>query len=276
MDGRAFGSPVAAVNATTCAPRSVGERIIRATRIQLFQEPCLSAQQGTEVGERGMVELLNANNIVVGTGMINNNFKCGMELNAVKLCPFEVAIRVVHVYDGSVWTGELVGERLNECVGLTIRWEKARVRTIEGTSTSIGQSSGGQNFSFLAAVASQFEFEDEVMPSNHSNSVSNTPEDSDTMWNMSPLTEGSRCSTEEIPRVDGLPIETQTRRYHMQNRSRRVQTPRERGEPLGQKVTLDSVLAAKMQGGCKQNCLRNVNEKYILDQRYMAWGQKYE
>ena len=276
MDGRAFGSPVAAVNATTCAPRSVGDRIIRATRIRLFQEPCPSTQQGTEVRERGIVELLNANNIVVGTGMIDNSLKCGMELNAVKLCPFEVAIRVVHVYDGSVWTGELVGERLSQCVGLTIRWEKARVRTLEGTSTSIGQSSEGQNFSFPAVVASQFEFEDEVMPSNHSNSVPNTLEDSGTIGNMSPLTEGSRCSTGEIPRVDGLPMETQTRRYHMQNRRRRAQTPRERGEPLGQKVTLDSVLAAKRQGGCKQNCLRDVDEKYILDQRYMAWGQKYE
>lgn len=137
MDGRAFGSPVAAVNAMTRPPRSVGERIIRATRIRLFQEPSPSTQQGAEVRERGIVELLNANNIVVGTGKIDNSLKCGMELNAVKLCPFETAIRVVDVYDGSVWTGELVGERLSECVGHTIRWEKARIRTIEGTSASI-------------------------------------------------------------------------------------------------------------------------------------------
>ena len=51
------------------------------------------------------MELLNANNIVVGTGVIESSLKCRMELNAVKLCLFEVAIRVVHVYDGSVWTG---------------------------------------------------------------------------------------------------------------------------------------------------------------------------
>jgi hypothetical protein len=41
-------------------------------------------------------------------------------------------------------------------------------------------------------------------------------------------------------------------------------------------VKLDSMVAAQTKGGCKCNCLRDVDEKYILDQRYMAWGQKYE
>jgi len=36
------------------------------------------------------------------------------------------------------------------------------------------------------------------------------------------------------------------------------------------------VLTAKKQGGYKQNGLRDADEKYILDQRYMVWGQKYE
>lgn len=62
----------------------------------------------------------------------------------------------------------------------------------------------------------------------------------------------------------------------MQNRCRKAMTPCERGELLGEKVELDSVVATKMKGGCKHNCLRDVDERYILDQRYMAWGQKYE
>jgi hypothetical protein len=42
------------------------------------------------------------------------------------------------------------------------------------------------------------------------------------------------------------------------------------------RVKLDSVLEAKARGGCLRNCLREVGERYILDQRYMAWVQKYE
>jgi hypothetical protein len=56
------------------------------------------------------------------------------------------------------------------------------------------------------------------------------------------------------------------------NRRRRARAPRQRGEPLRKKVKLDNVVATKTKGGCKHNCLRDVDEKYILDQRYMAWG----
>jgi hypothetical protein len=62
----------------------------------------------------------------------------------------------------------------------------------------------------------------------------------------------------------------------MHNRPRRTRTTCQRRETLKEKVKLDSVVAAKTKGGCKHNCLRDVDEKYILDQRYMACGQKYE
>jgi hypothetical protein len=45
----------------------------------------------------GTVELLGLGDTVVGTGVLQDNIKCGMELNAVKLCPFEVAVQVVQV-----------------------------------------------------------------------------------------------------------------------------------------------------------------------------------
>ena len=41
-------------------------------------------------------------------------------------------------------------------------------------------------------------------------------------------------------------------------------------------VKLDSVLVAKLRSGCLRNYLKKVDERYILDQRYMAWGQKYD
>ena len=66
------------------------------------------------------------------------------------------------------------------------------------------------------------------------------------------------------------------RKYTMTNRRARVCNPRERGEPKSEKVTLESVLRVVSSGACKQNCLHNINPKYILEQQYMAWTQKYE
>jgi hypothetical protein len=103
MDGGAFGSPVAAVNVANIAIGSVGHRIVQANCIRPFQDPNGSIHQTTQVPERGTVELLGARENVVGTGVIDGNIKYGMELNAVKLCPSEVAIRVVEVSDGSMW-----------------------------------------------------------------------------------------------------------------------------------------------------------------------------
>jgi hypothetical protein len=111
-DGGAFRSLVANLNVTSVAIGSVGHRIVRANRIRLFQDPSESTHQSTQLRERCTVELLGLGENVVGTGVINENIKCGMELNAVKLCPSEVAVRVVEVRNGFVWTGEIVGERL--------------------------------------------------------------------------------------------------------------------------------------------------------------------
>jgi hypothetical protein len=86
------------------------------------------------------------------------------------------------------------------------------------------------------------------------------------------VTEGSHSSTSNVPVVDGLPADRQSRRYSMQNHRRRARAPYQRGEPLREKVKLNSVVAVKTKGGCKYNCLRDVDEKYILDQRYI---QKY-
>jgi hypothetical protein len=127
MDGRAFGSPVAAAIVATNACGSVGERVVRGSRIKLFQDARESIQRSTEVRGTGIVELLGPGDNVVGTGVLQDNIKYGMELNAMKLCPFEVAVQVVQVLDESVWTGEIVGEQLGQCVGFVIRWRRADV-----------------------------------------------------------------------------------------------------------------------------------------------------
>jgi hypothetical protein len=89
-------------------------------------------QRSTKVPGTGEVDLLGPGGNVVGTGVLQENIKYGMELNAVKLCPFEVAVQVVQVLDESVWTGEIVGERLGQCVGFVIRWRRADVRSVSG------------------------------------------------------------------------------------------------------------------------------------------------
>jgi hypothetical protein len=276
MDGGAFGSLVAAANVAISGIASVGERIIRGSRIRLFQDPTESTHRSIEVREISTMELLGSEGNVVGTGVIDGNIKCGMELNVVKLCPSEMAVQVVEVSDGSVWTGKIVGERLGQCIGLVIRWKRALLRTVEGRWVSVGESNEGQNFSFPALVVPEFEFEKGDTSITYDNAPPLPKGSFSSAGNTSPLTEGSHSNTGILPIVDGLPTDRQSRRYSMQNRCRRAMTPREKGEPLGEKVKPDSVVAAKTKRGCKCNCLRDVDEKYILDQRYMAWGQKYE
>jgi hypothetical protein len=62
----------------------------------------------------------------------------------------------------------------------------------------------------------------------------------------------------------------------MRNRHTRAIPVRGMGVRIQDRVKLDSVFEAKARGGCLRNCLREVGERYILDQRYMAWAQKYE
>ena len=101
-DGRAFGSLVAAATVAIVACGSVEERIVRRSRISLFQDARESIQRSTEVRGTGTVELLGPGGTVVGTGVLQDNINCGMELNVVKLCPFEVAVQVVRVLEESI------------------------------------------------------------------------------------------------------------------------------------------------------------------------------
>ena len=106
------------------------------------------------------MELLGQGDNVVGKGILQENIKCRMELNAVKLCPFEVAIQVARVIEKSVWTGKIVGERLGQCIGFVIHWRRADVRSVSRRTSNIGESGVGQNFSFPSLAGSDFEFED--------------------------------------------------------------------------------------------------------------------
>ena len=79
------------------------------------------------------MELLDDESNVVGKGMVQNNFTCGMELHDVKLRLSEVVVCITHVVDGSKWVGKLVGEFLCDCVGEIVRWRCIQVRCIKRT-----------------------------------------------------------------------------------------------------------------------------------------------
>jgi hypothetical protein len=87
---------------------------------------------------------------------------------------------------------------------------------------------------------------------------------------MSPMTEASQYTVGTVPVPNGLPIGGQSRRYSMCNRHTRATSVRGMGVHIQDRVKLDSVLEAKARGGCLRNCLREVGERNILDQRYMA------
>jgi hypothetical protein len=251
---------------------SVGERVVRGSRIRLFHDGRESMQRSTEVPGTGEVELLGARGNVVGTGVLQENIKCGMELNAVKLCLFEVAVQVVQVLDESVWTWEIVGERLGQCVGCVIRWRRADVRSVSGGTSTVVESGAGQNFSFPSPGRSDFEFEDEDTGNEDSSDPSHHEEGTSAIRSMSPMTEASQCTAGTVPVPDGLPIGGQSKRYPMRNRHTKAILVRGMGVRIQDRVKLNSVLEAKARGGCLRNCLKEVGERYILDQQYMAWA----
>jgi hypothetical protein len=57
MDGGAFGSLVAVVNVANIAIRSVGHKIVPASRIRLFQDPSGSIHQSTQVPENTTIQV---------------------------------------------------------------------------------------------------------------------------------------------------------------------------------------------------------------------------
>jgi len=225
-----------------------------------------------------MVQLLGDNGSIVGVGVVDTSFTCGSELHQVKLRPIEIVVHVTHALDETKWIGEVVGKFMGDCVDKVIQWSRASVcwahpSEVRMTSTSPRE---GQNFSSFLVRAPEFDFHDiEENPSIFGPTPPSHGERS-VPKGSSPMTQGSVGNTLDVTRMEGMPMHIPRRRYSMANRRTRVKSLRERGESASQKVTLDSVLCAKEKGACKHNCLREVEAKYVLDQRYMAWGQKYK
>ena len=147
---------------------------------------------------------------------------CGMELNAMKLCPFEVVVQVVQVLEESVWTKEIVGEQLGQYVGFVICWRKADVQSVSRGTSSVVESGAGLNFYFLSPARSDFEFKDEDTCNVDSSDPSHHEEGTSKARRMSPMMEASQCTTGTVPVRYGLPTSGQSRRYSMRNHHTRA------------------------------------------------------
>ena len=121
-----------------------------------------------------------------------------------------------------------------------------------------------------------FEVKDEDTSNGDSNDPSHREEGTSKARSMSPITKASQCTIGTVPVLDGLPTSGHSRRYSMHNHHTKATPVWGMGVRIQDRVKLDSVLEAKARRGCLRNCLREVGERYILDQRYKAWVQQYE
>ena len=123
----------------------------------------------------------------------------------------------------------------------------------------------GQNFAFPSHTRSNFEFEDDNIGNRDSTNPSHLEEGTSGAQSMSPMVEALQSVVGIVPVADGLSTVRHSRRYSMRNRHSRVRLVRGMGVHIQDRVKLDSVLIAKARGGCLQNCLREVDKRYILD-----------
>jgi len=187
---------------------SVGERLARVVRVRLFEDE--DSRPTTEVPQSTtrMVQLLGENGEVVGVGVEDTSFTCGIELHQVKLRPFEIVVRITHVVDERQWVGELVGKYLGDCMEKVIRWRRSSVRwahpsEVRSTTTS---SRDGGTFSFPPIRTPEFDFHDTNENPSSSNRTGGSCGERSTTGRSSSRTHGSEGSTHEIAGVDGMYI----------------------------------------------------------------------
>lgn len=254
---------------------SVGARLIRAARARRTGDgitQVISSQLGRTF------ELLSERREVVGLATREYTFETGAQLHGSKLFPSEVAVRITRVDDALHWTGEIVGERLGMCVGLIIRWHKSYLRAIamEPTIQNGEDVLNGSQTPPVRRLAQEFDFHDNFntpgsTDRSRRSSIASNPVDEN-----SPFSQSTPSNIRDLPHVDGLiHVRAARRPYSMQNRRSRDSRETSSREGISTKVSLLSVQRAIGRGGCKQNCLRDIQERYLLDMRYNAWASTY-
>ena len=254
--------------------RDLEERAPAVVRRNIFHEtqelPFFGmADFGSEV-----VQLLGDEGDVVGEGVVEKNFKCGMELQDVKLRPSEVAVCVMHVVDKNKWVGELVGDLLCDFLGKIVCWGCTLVQSIESSNFKTRIIERRRDSPFSPKNALVFDFYDEELYVSSSMVTPSSVDDTSTPEENSPGPQGSQESTANGRTMEAEFGRRKRRKYCMTNQKARVRNSRERGESGSQKVTLENVLCVLNSGACKQNCLHDINPKYILEQQAHGMGTK--
>ena len=145
-----------------------------------------------------------------------------------------------------------------------------------GGLSRVVECSARQKISFPFYTRSDFEFQDEDIGNGDSSDPFHYEEGTNGARSMFLMTEASQYTVGTVSIHNGLLTGGQSRRYSMCNHHTKATHVWGMGVYIQDQVKLDSVLEAKVRGGCLWNCLIEVGERYILDQRYMASTQKYE
>ena len=199
----------------------------------------------------------------VGEGIVRS-IRTGELLSGLRLHPNNLAVQVTAVFLSRTPVREPLKDTLEECVGCTIRWPRARLKgrsrapTVDATH-----------------VASVFEF------SEHEGEDGCTPLVQPTVIGSSqPIGSSGHDSnqtptpTMAIPFVDGLSTNAQRRTYTYRDKEERRPYIRRRGEARDLKMTLESLREDLAQCQCQRRCLENIHDLDILGLRYKAWDSK--
>ena len=111
---------------------SLGAQLVKAVHARQLQQ---GPNRCSPSDLRRNVELLLEIGEVIGLGITDPTIQSGMALHGVKLFPSEVAVYITQVHDISHWTGEVVGEKLGLCMGLTIHWNRSHIRYVAANDT---------------------------------------------------------------------------------------------------------------------------------------------
>jgi hypothetical protein len=266
--------PTNTIRENILSNRSVGARLIRAARARRVHARSIGIITSKR---RETVELLSAIGDVVGMATTELELGSGMELHGLKLFPSEVAVRITRIDDALHWTGEVIGERLGLCMGLIIRWNRSSIRVVAiepNIPSALGEDRSQSSPTRM--MAPEFDFHERFNTPSSTERSRRSSQASNPVDENSPFFQCTPSNIRDLPHVEGLTHVRPTRRpYSMQNRRRRDSGMAILRETAPTKVSLASVQRAIVQGGCKQNCLRDIPTRYLLDMRYNAWAHEF-
>ena len=207
----------------------------------------------------GTVVLQNELMEDVGEGIVVPH-RTGELLSGLRLHPNYMAVQVTAVFLSRTPVWESLKDMLEECIGCTIRWPRARMKGRSGAPTVDATH-----------IASVFEFSEhegedgctslvQPMVIGSSQPVGSSGHNS----NQTPT------PTMAVPFVDGLSTNAQRRTYTYRDREERRPYIRCRGEARNSKVTLESLREELAQCQCQRRCLGNIHDLDILGLRYKA------